>query len=156
MGAITLNSSATDSRRAVMESFRVDESHAPRVLIVDDQESICKALRHLLSTKTNFQLCGEAHNGYEAVQKAVELEPEVILMDISMPGLDGLEATRRIVKTHPNIEVLIFTQHETFQAAKAARDAGARGCLSKMDAASHLVAALETVRRHRPFFPQPS
>jgi len=129
------------------------ESNIQRVLIVDDQECIRKALRGLLSTEPFFQLCGEANDGYEAVQKAIELDPQVILMDISMPGLDGLEATRRIRKAHPGIEILIFTQHETTQATRAAKEAGARGCLAKSDAGHDLVVALRTVCQHRPFFP---
>lgn len=129
------------------------ESDIRRVLIVDDQECIRKALRGLLSAEPSFQLCGEAHDGYEAVQKAIELDPQVILMDISMPGLDGLEATRRILKAHPGIEILIFTQYEISQAARAAKEAGARGCLAKSDAGHELVAALRTVGQHMPFFP---
>jgi DNA-binding NarL/FixJ family response regulator len=124
-----------------------------RVLIVDDQEAIRNALRGLLSAQSSFQTCGEAHDGREAVQMAVELDPEVILMDISMPGLDGLEATRRIRKILPRTEILIFSQHESLQAVSAAKSAGARGFLAKSDAVQHLVPALETVCQHIPFFP---
>ena len=124
-----------------------------RVLIVDDQDAICKALRRLFGEQVVFEPCGEARNGYEAVERAVQLKPEIIVMDISMPGLDGLEATRRIHKALPEVEVLIFTEHETIQAAQTAREAGARGCLCKSDAAHHLFPALHTTCRHQPFFP---
>lgn len=123
------------------------------ILIVDDQEFMRTALRRLLETQPFFKLCGEACNGYEAVQKAMQLKPEAIVMDINMPGLDGLEATRRIRKALPNTEILIFTQHELLQVARAAEDAGARGCVSKLNAAKQLVPALETVCQHKPYFP---
>ncbi len=128
-------------------------SKTPRILIVDDQASIRKALRSLLSREPIFQLCGEAENGNEAVEKALELAPQIILMDISMPGLDGLEATRRILRALPSTEILVFTQHEPLQAARAAKAAGALGCLSKSDAGRDLITALKTVSEHRPFFP---
>ncbi len=129
------------------------EHEAQRVLIVDDQESMRQALRKLLGGKAAFQLCGEACDGYEALQRARELGPHVILMDITMPGLNGLEAARRIHKDMPEAEILILTQHESLQAARAAKEVGARGYLSKTDAAQHLVTALEAVCKHLPFFP---
>ena len=135
-----------------MSSVRTNKIH--RVLIVDDQEIMRTTLRHLLSAQPSFEMCGEAHNGREALQKAVELAPEVILMDISMPELDGLEATRCIKEANPDIEVLIFSQFESLQAVRAAKKAGARGYLTKSDAAHHLVPALEAVCEHRPFFPE--
>jgi len=101
-----------------------------------------------------FQLCGEARNGYEALERASQLKPEIIVMDVSMPGLDGLEATRRIHKILPDIEVLIFTQHDSLQVVQAAKEAGARGCLAKSDAAQYLFPALRSLCRHQPFFPE--
>jgi DNA-binding NarL/FixJ family response regulator len=123
-----------------------------RIMIVDDQEPVRRALRGLLRTKSSFALCGEASDGYEAIAKARELKPQVILMDVSMPRLDGLEATRQIMKAMPDTEVLILTQHDSEQAARAAKDAGARGYLSKSDA-RYLISAVETVSRHIAFFP---
>jgi len=124
-----------------------------RVLIVDDQEFIRKALRRLLEIQPSFNVCGEARDGIEAVQKAFELKPQVIVMDINMPNLDGLEATRRIRNELSDVEVLIFTQYELLQASQAAENAGARGCVSKSEAARELVPALKTVCEHRPYFP---
>jgi DNA-binding NarL/FixJ family response regulator len=124
-----------------------------RVLIVDDQEFMRRALRRLLEMQKIFRICGEAQDGLVAVEKAHELQPQVIVMDINMPGIDGLEATRRIHKALPNVEILIFTQHELLQVAQAAEDAGARGCLSKSEAAHQLVPALATISQHQPFFP---
>jgi DNA-binding NarL/FixJ family response regulator len=124
-----------------------------RVLIVDDQDFMRKALRRLLDIQPSFKVCGEACDGFEAVQKAMELRPQVIVMDINMPNLDGLEATRRIRKELSDVEVLIFTQYELLQASQAAEDAGARGCVSKSEAVHQLVPALRTVSAHRPYFP---
>jgi DNA-binding NarL/FixJ family response regulator len=123
-----------------------------RIMIVDDQEPVRRALRGLLKTQSSFELCGEAQDGMEAVDKARELKPQVVLMDVSMPRLDGLEATRQILKALPDTEVLILTQHDSEQAARAAKEAGARGYLSKSDA-RYLISAVETVSRHIPFFP---
>jgi DNA-binding NarL/FixJ family response regulator len=128
------------------------EADLLRILIVDDQEPVRRALRGLLRTQPAFQLCGEAADGLEAIEKARELKPQVVLMDVSMPRLDGLEATRQIIKALPETEVLILTQHDSEQAARAAKDAGARGYLSKSDA-RYLISAVETVSRHIPFFP---
>ncbi len=86
-------------------------------------------------------------------KKPLYSSPEVIVMDINMPGMDGLEATRRIHKAIPDTEILIFTQHELTQVAQAAEDAGARGCVSKSEAARQLVPALRTISEHRPYFP---
>jgi len=111
------------------------------------------ALRRLLEIQPSFYVCGEARNGLEAVEKAIELKPQAIVMDINMPVLDGLEATRRIHKKMPGIEILIFTQYEPLQAAQAAENAGARGCVAKSEAAYQLIPALTTVCQHQPYFP---
>jgi DNA-binding NarL/FixJ family response regulator len=124
-----------------------------RVLIVDDQDYMRKALRRLLEVQPSFNVCGEACDGVEAVEKAMELKPQVVVMDIHMPNLDGLEATRRILRKQSDIEILIFTQYELSQASQAAENAGARGCVSKSEAAHQLVPAVRSVCEHRPYFP---
>ena len=145
---------STQGRRASLWlGLMALEPNIHRVLIVDDQESIRTALRSLLSGERSFQLCGEARDGQEALRMALELDPEVVLMDISMPGMDGLEATRRILKALPGTEILIVTHHELVPAARAAREAGARGCLAKAEAAHDLIPALTAVCEHRPYFP---
>jgi len=133
--------------------FKSGPSANIRVLIVDDQSFMRTALRRFLEVQPSFKVCGEAHDGYEAVQQAMDLKPQVIVMDINMPGMDGLEATRRIHKAVPDTEVLIFTQHELQEVSRAAEDAGALGCVAKSEAAYDLVPAITMVSQHQPYFP---
>jgi len=114
--------------------------------------ALCGAVRRLLEIQPFFKVCGEASNGLEAVEKAVALKPQVIVMDINMPGVDGLKATRRIHSELPEVEIVIFTQHELAQARQAAEDAGAHGCVSKSEAAQRLIPALQAVSQHRTYF----
>lgn len=118
-----------------------------RVLVVDDSKALRDAVNRLLADLPGWQICGEATNGREAIEKALELEPDVILMDVGMPELDGLEATRRI-RQRLDVEVLIFTQYDNRQAGQEALAAGARGFLPKSRAAN-LVEALEAVVQHQ-------
>ncbi len=121
-----------------------------RVLVVDDSPALRSAVRRLLADLPEWEICGEAVNGREATEKAVELRPDVILMDVGMPEMDGLEATRRILQ-RLEVEVLVFTQYDSRQAAQEAMAAGARGYLPKSRAAD-LVQALEAVVRHQTYF----
>ncbi|HVO64089.1 MAG TPA: response regulator transcription factor [Terriglobales bacterium] len=123
-----------------------------RVLVVDDSKALRDAVRRLLADLPDWEICGEASNGREGVEKALELRPDVILMDVGMPELDGLEATRRI-RTQVDTEVLVFTQYDSRQAAEEAMAAGARGYLPKSRAAD-LIEALTAVVQHRDYFGQ--
>ncbi len=121
-----------------------------RVLVADDSQPLRVAVRRLLADIPNWEICGEAANGREAVEKALELRPDVILMDIGMPELDGLEATRKVLQ-QLEVEVLVFTQYDSQQAGQEALSAGARGYLPK-SRASDLLQALETVAQHQNYF----
>jgi DNA-binding NarL/FixJ family response regulator len=123
-----------------------------RVLIADDHELIRHGLRELLRLDPGCQICGEAHDGLEAVEMAKQLGPDIVLLDISMPSLNGLEATRQIRKVVPGVEVLILTFHDSEQLVRDVLAAGARGYLTKSDAARDLLAAVDSLRLHRPFF----
>ncbi|KKK53349.1 hypothetical protein LCGC14_3095690 [marine sediment metagenome] len=116
-----------------------------RVLIADDHTLVREGLRALLEAQGGFEVIAEASNGHEAIERALEMRPDVILMDIGMPGLDGLEATRRIVKESPGIRVLVLTVHETEDYFFRALEAGAQGFLVK-DAASTLWETTATLR----------
>jgi DNA-binding NarL/FixJ family response regulator len=123
-----------------------------RILVADDHEVVRRGFRALLETRSDWQVCGEAVTGREAVEKAVQSKPDVVVMDISMPELNGLEATRQIVKTAPQTQVLILTMHDSEELVKEVLTAGARGYVLKSDAGRDLVAAVEAVRRRKPFF----
>lgn len=113
-----------------------------RVLIVDDHDLFVDALRALLETEHGIDVVATAPNGLEAVERVVELEPEVVLMDVSMPVLDGFEATRAIRKRAPSTRVLFVTGSNAEEDLERAREVGASGYISKDKIAAELVAAI--------------
>jgi DNA-binding NarL/FixJ family response regulator len=121
-----------------------------RILVVDDNKALRDAVRRLLAFRPHWEICGEATNGREAIEKSVELHPDVVLMDIGMPEMDGLQATRRLGELAPEIEVLVFTEHESRHAMAAALEAGARGYLAK-SRAGQLGEAIEAIAQHQPY-----
>ncbi len=122
-----------------------------RILIVDDEKAVRTALGRLLATRKEWLVVGEAADGAEAIGKARELQPDVVIMDITMPEMNGLEATPEIKKALPAAEVLIFTQHDSTQMVRQAQNVGASGYLLKSQA-NWLVAAVESMSQHKPFF----
>lgn len=134
--------------------FHPERSGYPiRVLIADDHEFVRQGLRALLSADADsFEICGEAASGHEAIKKVRELRPDVVVIDVSMPGLNGLETTRLIVKEAPRAAVLILTMHESEQLIHELLNAGARGYLLKTDVARDLPVAIESLHKQRPFF----
>src|SRR6266849_1977495 len=104
---------------------------ALRILLVDDHPLVRNGLRALLASVPDMTVVGEASNGEEAIAQAAELQPDIILMDLHMPGLNGIEATRRIVQVHPHIGILVLTMLEDDASVFAAMRAGARGYLLK-------------------------
>jgi DNA-binding NarL/FixJ family response regulator len=117
----------------------------PRVLIVDDHAFIRRGVQTILHAFPEWEFCGEADNGSDAIRLAEELKPEVIIMDLSMPGLNGIEATRAIRKAQPAVKVVLLTLHESGELVRNAFRAGARGYLLKTDAEQELVKALTIV-----------
>ena len=117
----------------------------PRVLVVDDHAVIRRGVQGILSTYPEWDLCGEADNGQDAIRLAGELAPEVIIMDVSMPGMNGLEATRIIHEVLPDTKVLLLTLHSSSEFVRSAFRAGARGYVLKSDAENELVRALNVV-----------
>jgi DNA-binding NarL/FixJ family response regulator len=122
------------------------------ILLADDHYVVRRGLRDMLNAHEGWKVCGEASNGREAVKMALGLKPDVVVMDLSMPELNGLEATRQIRHELPGTEVLIFTMHETEQLIREVLAAGARGYVLKSDAGRHLVTAVEALSHHKPFF----
>ncbi len=122
-----------------------------RILLVDDHEIIRKGLRSVVEARKDWEIVGEATTGRDAVKKVEELKPDVVVMDISMPELNGLEAVRQIVKIAPRTEVLVLTMHESEDLVREVLEAGARGYLLKSDASRQLISAIEALRVHKPF-----
>ncbi len=120
---------------------------AIRVMIVDDHAIVREGVRALLDLSPEVKVVGEADNGREALQKMVQLQPDVVLMDIMMPVMDGLEATRRLTDDHPDIKVLVLTQYDEKEYVFPIIEAGAHGFMSKTAASSQLVSAIRSVHR---------
>jgi DNA-binding NarL/FixJ family response regulator len=123
-----------------------------RILVADDHEVVRKGLVALLAQRPDWQVCAEATNGREAVKQALKFRPNVAIIDLSMPELNGLEATRQIRHEVPETEVLVFSMYENEQFVRDLLAAGARGYVLKSDVATQLIVAIETVARHKPFF----
>lgn len=117
----------------------------PRVLIVDDHAFIRRGVQSILQSFPEWELCGEAANGNDAIQFADELKPDVILMDVTMPGLNGIEATRIIRNTHPGMKIVLLTLHESPEILRNGFRAGASGYLLKADTEQELMKALRIV-----------
>jgi DNA-binding NarL/FixJ family response regulator len=122
-----------------------------RILIVDDHAVVRRGVRSLLESQEGWEVCGEATNGRDAVEQSGRLRPDVVVMDLSLPGLNGLDATRQILKEAPGTEVLVLTMHQSEELARDVLQAGARGYLLKSDADKNLIAAVDSLRRHKPF-----
>ncbi len=123
-----------------------------RILLVDDHPFVLEGIRSCLISNAQFQVVGEASNGREAVDKAKELTPDVVIMDISMPVMNGLEATRYLRKSVPSTKVLILTMHEKREFSGQILHCGARGCVSKNTSPNELVQAIERIHQGDTFF----
>jgi len=123
-----------------------------RILVADDHDIIRRGLKSLLTAKPGWEVCAEAKNGREAVSLAEEHKPDVVVMDVSMPELNGLEAVRRIRKSLPKTEVVVLTLHFSDQLVHDIVEAGAKGYTLKSDADRDLVAAVEALSVRRTFF----
>jgi DNA-binding NarL/FixJ family response regulator len=121
------------------------------ILLVDDHEVVRRGLRALLATQAGWEVVGEAVNGREAVEKVNQLKPDVVIMDITMPGINGFDATRLIMEAAPHTKVLIFTMHHSEQMVETALKVGARGYVLKSEAGSDLIAALNALSEKTTF-----
>jgi DNA-binding NarL/FixJ family response regulator len=123
-----------------------------RILIADDHDLMRRGLKSLLEAHQGWTICAEAHTGREAVTKAEELKPDIVILDITMPELNGVEAARRILKASPNTEILVLSVHYSDQLIRDILDAGVRGYIVKSDSDRDLVIAVEALSNHKPFF----
>jgi DNA-binding NarL/FixJ family response regulator len=127
---------------------------AIRILVVDDHPAARKGLKTLLKEKSGWEVVGEASDGLEALDKANSLQPDVVLLDVTMPKVHGLEVCRLLRQKTAAPEILIVTQHDSPHMMREALDAGARGSVVKSNAGRDLLEAVDAVSQHRVFVPQ--
>lgn len=123
-----------------------------RILLADDHSVVRRGLKDLLESRRGWKVCAEAADGRAAVAKAERHKPDIAILDIGMPGLNGVEATRQIRAVSPGTEILVLSAHASEKLAREILEAGGRGYLVKEDADQDLLAAVDAVRQHRPFF----
>jgi DNA-binding NarL/FixJ family response regulator len=123
-----------------------------RIFLADDHEVVRLGLRSLLENGTGWTVIGEASNGRDAVERVRELKPDVVVMDLTMPQLNGLEATRQILRDAPRTSVMILSVNESEEIVREVLAAGARGFMLKSDAGKDLLVAVEGLTQGRPFF----
>jgi DNA-binding NarL/FixJ family response regulator len=123
-----------------------------RVLIADDHEVVRAGVRSLLESQSDCEICGEAVTGLQAVTLTQQLQPDVVILDVTMPELNGLEATRQIRKVTPDVQVLVLSVHESEELVREILNAGAHGYILKSDAGRELTAAMHALRKHETFF----
>ena len=123
-----------------------------RILLADDHKVVRQGTRALLSTIPEWEIVAEADNGRDAVALTAELKPDIVILDITMPELNGLDAARQIKGKSPETEILIFTAQETEKLVHDVFDSGARSYIMKTDAADHLIDAIKALSEHKHFF----
>jgi len=124
-----------------------------RVLVADDHEVMRMGIRNLLQLQSGWSVCAEASNGQEAVEKAFQFRPDIIIMDVTMPVMNGLQAAQQITKIEPRIPIILFSLHVSDDLYRHLKSDGIRGAVSKGDAARDLTQAVEVVLRGGTFFP---
>jgi DNA-binding NarL/FixJ family response regulator len=135
--------------------YRLSVSMSPaRILVADDHDVVRQGLRLLIEEQPGWKIIAEVKDGRDAVAKASKLKPDIAILDISMPSLSGLEATRQIMKVNPEARVLILTMHDSEQMIETVLHAGARGYVLKTDAGSDLVRAMQALLDGQTFFTQ--
>ena len=123
-----------------------------RVLVADDYESVREGVCAILKSRSDIEVCAQARNGEEAVEKVLQLKPDLVILDISMPGLGGVEAARQIKVLQPDLPILFFTMHNTPQLFAIAKSVGAQGFVTKDQMAGTLLAAVDALRRNKTYF----
>jgi DNA-binding NarL/FixJ family response regulator len=127
----------------------------PRVLIVDDHTFIRRGIQSILDSSPGWEYCGEAENGIAAVRMAAEIKPDIIIMDVSMPGLNGLEATRVIHEAQPEIKIVLLTLHDSVEILRSGFQAGAQAYLLKSEAEQELLRALSSITNGKSVYISP-
>jgi DNA-binding NarL/FixJ family response regulator len=123
-----------------------------RILIVDDHEALRTGVRTVLEAH-GLDICGEAANGLEALQKAIQLQPDLVILDITMPVLDGFSAAREISKRLPRTGILLLSMHESASMVNVAKSSGARGYVAKSEGIGRILKAVDAIAQNQTFFP---
>lgn len=123
-----------------------------RILIADDHDVVRSGVRAILEARAGWEVIGEACDGKSAIAEAAKMRPDIVILDFSLPLVNGVEAARQIKARLPSTEILIFTMHDTDSLVRDALEAGARGFLLKSDARQLLTTAVENLVNHKPFF----
>ena len=143
----------TQHRRELhMSPSKLGAGTPVRILLADDHDIVREGIKMVLKANPGWEVCGEAATGREAVEKTKALRPDIAIVDIGMPSVNGLDATRQIVEASPTTAVLILTVHESEQLVADVLAAGARGYLLKSDASQELLNAIDSVLRNKPYF----
>lgn len=139
-------------RGAVPAFKHLSEMKKIRIFVADDHDIVRRGIKPLLQSEPGWEICGEAGDGREAVEMIVQLKPDIVILDVSMPGLGGTEATRQIKHELPDTEVVIFTGYDNESLVHQLFTAGARGFVLKTEAAAHLIPAIKAVSTGQPYF----
>jgi two-component system response regulator NreC len=123
-----------------------------RILIADDHEIVRKGVCSILESRKDIEICGEASNGQEAVQKALQLNPDLVILDVTMPVLDGFAAARQVKEVLPNVPILMLSMHDANDAVREAQLAGVQGFVTKSEAANVLLRAVDALFDGHTFF----
>lgn len=123
-----------------------------RIMIVDDHDAVRRGVRTLVESRANYCVVGEASNGREAMELAKESQPDIVILDYSIPELNGLDLSHQLKRASPRIEILIYTMHDREDLITEILHAGVRGFVLKSDTEKHLLAALDALSIHRPYF----
>ena len=123
-----------------------------RILIADDHDIVRKGVRDLIESHAGWEVCGEAGDGQQAMEMALDQTPDIAVLDVSLPILNGVAVTRRLHQERPSIRVLLFTMHDDDETVGSGLAAGARGYLVKSDSEEHLEAAISALGANRPYF----
>ena len=139
-----------------LDPIHTIQPHAPsralRVLIADDYEAVRVGVCAVLGSRVDIDVCAQAKNGEEAVEKSIQLRPDLIILDISMPGIRGVEAARQIRVFFPDVPIMFFTMHNTPQLFAMAKSVGAQGFVTKDQMAVKLLQAVDALRNKETFF----
>lgn len=150
-GRVKLSLVTPEEKEAIL-AVNSGADRALRILIVDDHDIVRQGVRVILRSRAQWEICGEAENGIEALEKVAELKPDIVVLDVSMPYKDGLAVARELVQMNSPCKTVMLTMHNSTEIASAVRRTGAQGFVVKSHAAKDLIRAIETILSGNDFF----